>query len=278
MLERSKNLLYSLQKLRTILPQTQLFSYEILNVVEAPYNQKWLICFYGFGQEATVFDKLNEVTCNRYCILAINLPYNSIWQKWSISSFNHEFSNLLVELNIIKYISISFSLGSRLNLCLTENSLTKIEHLICIAPDGIQANFWNNICTKTKAGNFLFKYFLVSTNFLPKIVEFAHRTSLPPKYLYVFALHNIRHRVSRLKLYSTWMSMRHFNPNLKKINDIIQNNKSRATFYLGKHDKIIKPNIQKRIQESIPCAQVILLDSGHDMLNENLFKLIAKQL
>lgn len=76
----------------------------------------------------------------------------------------------------------------------------------------------------------------------------------------------------RAQVYYSWVSLRHFLPDLKKLSALINELKMPVTFYLGKHDKVIDLAVVKPLLDLLPMAELKLLDSGHTHLVEAVAK------
>ncbi len=69
--------------------------------------------------------------------------------------------------------------------------------------------------------------------------------------------------------------MKNIIPDLKLINKQIKNHSFRVISFFGKKDFIIKVEFSSTLKEKIPAAEINIMDSGHSLLTQTLFKQIA---
>jgi len=251
------------------------FTYHILQQNSKLNN--WILAFYGFGQHHKVYEKLKDSLQTNFNFLVIDIPIEPD-EKLNRKTFSVFLEKIITIYSIKEIIGISYSMGSRLNLVMCELIPFKIKKIIVIAPDGIQINIWNKIAVHTRLGKIIFKQLMHHPTALVYILHGLNKLKLISHTLYIFCKWQIRDEVNRKKIYSTWKNMKHFLPNLTLINKQIENNNIELTAYFGKQDVVINNKIEKKLRTTFLNATTIVVESNHDLLNENIFTLIKNKL
>lgn len=243
-------------------------SYSIL----CQHTEEWIIAFYGYGQNASVFNPLKQIAGNRYSILVIDLPAQNGGHDETEIEFVRFMEQLLARLNINKFTGFSYSMGSRYNLLLAEYLPQRLHQLILVAPDGIRRPLWIPFATNTRIGQALFSFFVKHESAYQHLILLCYKLQFIPKQVYAFTKWHMRDRASRTKVYSAWMNMRHIVPNLDRVSAMQQLHQYKITAFFGKYDRVIGSSVFQTLQKKVPGASVVLLDEGHDLLKESFFK------
>lgn len=241
-------------------------------------HKHWIFAFYGFGQQAGVFNTLAEMCSGRYGFAVIDLPYETFSSDHTKTSFIEAIHSIMKENGIERITGISYSMGSRYNLILTELISSYIDKIILIAPDGVHINFWNRVATSTMPGHFLFRYFMTHPAVYLKLLHFFYKVKLLPLPLYAFSKWHVRNNESCSKVYNTWMNMKTMIPDLKKINIEVQQFSIPVIAFFGKDDFVISRKCMLKLKENIPTADIKHVEKGHNLLDDNLFHDIAAYL
>ncbi len=241
-------------------------------------HKHWIFAFYGFGQQAGVFNNLTAICCDRYGFVVIDLPYETLNSPHTKNAFIEDIHLMMKKYGIEKITGISYSMGSRYNLVLAELIPSCTDKIILVAPDGVQINFWNRVATSTSAGHFLFKYFMTHPSVYLKLLHFLYKVRLLPLPLYAFSKWHVRSHESCHKVYNTWMNMKRMIPDLKEINRHVQQYSIPLIAFFGKDDFVISHKHMRRLKENIPSADIKLVEKGHNLLDDNLFHDIAAYL
>ena len=240
--------------------------------------EKWIIAFYGYGQQAEVFAPLAEKLKGKYNLLVIDLPLDlqeAAIEKKAFIAFLDELTTLH---QINKISGLSYSMGSRFNLVMAEYRPDLIDKLILVAPDGIRMRLWNRFSTSTILGNRIFRHLVVSKNAYANCIRFLYRLKLMPKSMYAFSKWHMRDPECRNKVYNAWMNMKKMIPDL----GTIRKNQASYSFdiiaFFGVSDSIINHACRKKLARHIPSAKIVTLNKGHNLLDEELFDTIAELL
>lgn len=247
------------------------FSYTILS----RDADEWIFAFYGYGQHAEVYQPLADQLKSTHNVVVIDLPYQQINTSLEIEEFTFFIRHLIALYQIKKISSISYSLGSRLNLIMAQNFPGLVSKMILVAPDGIVIRFWNRIATRTWMGKNIFKLFVAHPHLFLNLIHFFFRCGLMKKSMYAFAKWHMRDQPSRLKVYHAWMNLKNFVPQLQTIQQNCSTGQMSITAFFGEHDSVINRSCMKRLQKNIPSAKIVVLNKGHNLLDEQLFEDIA---
>ena len=240
--------------------------------------EKWVIAFYGYGQQADVFAPLAKTLEGKYNLLVIDLPLAvepTAIEKKTFITFLEELTTLY---QIKKITGVSYSMGSRFNLVMAECRPDLIEKLILVAPDGIRMRIWNRFSTSTLLGTYIFRYLVESKNAYATWIRFLYQLKLMPKSMYAFSKWHMRDLECRSKVYNAWMNMKKMIPTLRTL----RINQSRYAFdiiaFFGESDSIINHACRKKLARHIPSAKIVTLKKGHNLLDEELFNTIVELL
>ncbi len=242
-------------------------------------NQKlWLVAFYGYGQSATVFEALYDKIKSTHNILVIDNPMQDYSRDIHPEDLKKYLSECFSRLGISTFQTVSYSMGSRLNLYMPLFFKNQLKRIIIAAPDGIKFNFWNRVAISTPWGRWLFKYFVENGPIYMKVLKFLNSIGIVNKSMYAFSKWNMRDDKRRKNVYNAWMNMRYLRPNLNEVNNIIEENKIAMTTYFGKNDPVIPIALQERCEKYFPTASHVLLDADHNLLKDELFILVANEI
>lgn len=241
-------------------------------------KKQWLVAFYGYGQSEAVYEKLYEKIEKTHNLLVIHNPMQDYHTDLQADDLKKYLEALFQELDVKTFHSVSYSMGSRLNLYLPQFFGKSLSKIIIIAPDGITFNFWNRVAISTPWGRRIFKYFVENGTVYMKALLFFYKIGVVNKSMYAFSKWNMRDDIRRKNVYNAWMNMRFLRPDLKKINRHIEANGIKLISYFGKKDLVIPLSVQKRCVRFFPNQKHVLIESDHNILNEKLFTIIAKEI
>ncbi len=240
--------------------------------------KQWVIAFHGYGQQASVFEPLAKMIDTKYNFMVIELPIESYAKAIQKMDFRNYIETLLKEYNIEKMTAISYSMGSRFNLCIAELLPQRLQKIITVAPDGVRMRIWNRFSTNTGLGRLLFRYFVRNKNAYQNLLSILYKIKFMPSSLYAFSKWHMRDTHTRTKVYNAWMNMKNLIPNLKVVEQNIRQYQIPIMAYFGKDDQVIDRACMKKMKKYIPSATIIEMDKGHNLLDKDLFKNIAAQL
>ncbi len=241
-------------------------------------KDNWLVAFYGYGQSYKAYEKLYVELKDSHNIIIIDNPMQDVEAEIHPDNLKKYIADLFVQYNIEIFDSVSYSMGSRFNLCLPLLFPNQLKNIFIIAPDGIKFNFWNRVAISTPWGRRIFKFFVENGSVYMSTLLFFHKIGVVNKSHYAFSKWHMRDDRSRKRVYNAWMNMRFIRPDLNEVNNQIERNSIQLRSYFGKQDPVIPLSIQKRCVRFFPNQKHYLLDMDHNILNEELFALLAKEL
>ena len=241
-------------------------------------GSEWLFAFYGYGQQPAVFQPLSDAVSHRYNILVIHHPEQEASKALTISVFVEEMHLLIKHYQIKQFTTLSYSMGSRLNLLLVQYFPECINQVFLFAPDGIQPGFWNRLATTTSIGRSLFRMVTTSSFLAPTAIRLFYSLHFIPRALYTFAAWHMRDADARMRVYIAWMNMRLLLPDLNEVNAQQKKYKINMQAFFGKFDPVIASKVMHKLKQSIPDTTCILLDKGHALLDTDFVQLMKNRL
>ncbi len=250
------------------------FSYHIL----AKSTDQWVIAFYGFGQQKEVFVPLAKKLAKKFSFVVIDIPLQENKHGNHKKHFAKFLQDLIEKYKIQHVTGISYSMGSRFNFCMLEAIPSYIRRAIFVAPDGIKIRYWNRLATETYIGHALFSYFVHHPTAYLALIGFLHQIKLLPDQLYAFSKWHMRDEMARKKVYHAWMNMRKIIPDWSLIQQQVATYQPSLCAYFGQKDQVIKLQYANLLHRKLPSTEIIRVNKGHNLLDEELFDDIANKL
>lgn len=242
-----------------------------------------LICLHGFGERASHFRCMEAGLGNIFTIIALDMPFhgNTAWRE--NRPFEKEDLAALTEKILEKFGKQTFSLmgysmGGRLALCIIEKLASRVKHLVLAAPDGLKNNPWHMFATQTTLGNRLFSYNTRHPAVFFRLLTLWRRWGLLNESVYKFAYHRMDRPEKRLLVYNVWTIMRRMMPSVKHCKQLLARYSVDTIAIFGRYDRVIPPVIGERFADgSFPC-NIVVLERGHQLVNEELGFIIRKNI
>jgi pimeloyl-ACP methyl ester carboxylesterase len=242
-----------------------------------------VICFHGYGEEATGYAFLEKYAGTRYTFYAIDLPFHGQTNWKEGLNFTHTdlqqiIHDMLLENDFhpdnyrdsnLKLAILGFSLGGRVALSLYQAWPETFERLVLLAPDGLKVNFWYWLATRTWAGKKLFSFTMKYPQWFIGFLRLMNKSGLVNASVFKFVGYYINNKPARLQLYHRWITLRRLKPNLKRIKSSIRQQHTIVRLIYGEHDRIILPVRGEQFRHGIEehCTLRIIA-SGHQVLHE----------
>jgi len=242
---------------------------------------KQVICFHGYGEEATLYSFLEKYADNQFTFYAIDLPFHGETEWKDGLDFCHTdlrqiIANILLETNEKrttrdeKLILMGFSLGGRTALSLYQSQPERVEKIILLAPDGLIVNSWYWLATQTWAGNKLFAFSMKYPGWFFAFLKGLNKMGFVNASVFKFVNYYIGNKEARRLLYQRWTGLRKLKPNLKRIKAFIRQYKTQIRLVYGKYDRIILPARGEQFQKGIEeFCTVTVISAGHQVVHEN---------
>lgn len=239
-----------------------------------------VICFHGYGEEATTFEFLGKYAGNQHTFFAIDLPFHgeTDWQE-GLNFSGQELAQIvqgILEENYpeakpasFSFSLLGFSLGGRAALQLYQQQPEAVEKLVLLAPDGLKVNFWYWLATQTWLGNKFFAFTMKKPAWFFGLLKLMNKLKLVNASIFKFVKHYIDDKEVRRLLYTRWTTLRKLRPNLVRIKDHIRQHKTPVRLVYGTHDRIILSSVGERFKQGIEeYCTLTIIHSGHQVLHE----------
>jgi len=245
-----------------------------------------VFCFPGFGDRAEMFLGLQYFLPSDYTAYAFDLPFHgkTIWYTEEYTPLDFlEWMNLIIaQHKSEEVVLVAFSFGGRLLQTIAPLVESKVKSVCLIAPDGIKTHRWFDVGNVPVGFRRLIKLILKAPRFMQFAINSAYKLRIISRFLRDFAWNHIKTEDRRNRIVNTWISLRHFPDNksgfYKMLTKKEENKNIPLLIYLGKRDEVIRPEIGKIIQNSVPHAKVFLQEEGHRLIDERFFRVLAKWL
>ncbi|MFT6216707.1 MAG: pimeloyl-ACP methyl ester carboxylesterase [Roseivirga sp.] len=255
-----------------MLPKKITISDSTLEYSIFPGGSRSMLCFHGFGQDRTAYQKVYETLTASHTVYSFDLPYHgsTLIPKSKaplLPAAWMEFMKLFLKEEAISSFEVmGYSMGGKYAMITTQLFPNQIEHLHLISPDGITTHFSYKFTTYPYLFRKLFKTQIKNPWVFSRVVKSIRTLKLMNNYTLRFAESQMDTEFKRSQVYYSWVNLRHFLPDLKKLSSLINEHKIKTTFYLGKHDKVISLTAIKPLLDLIPLAELKVLESGHTQL------------
>ena len=239
-------------------------------------GEKSLICFHGYGQNASFFKPLAEKLSTRYTVYAFDLFYHgqSQWKNCELalsSAFLSEMMTAWLHQAGITHASLcGYSMGGKIVLSLVETLEITLEKLLLIAPDGIRTNFWYNMATYPYWARWLFRYTIYHPALFFHSVSFLGKIKVLDKGVIRFAKFQMNTPDKRRKVYCTWLTYRKIKADISKVARRLNDSGIELVIYLGKYDRIITRKSIKPLLRQVKNRELFTIDRGHNTLIEDI--------
>jgi pimeloyl-ACP methyl ester carboxylesterase len=244
-----------------------------------------LICFHGFGEEASRFQVLEDALGDDFTIVAIDLPFHGGTRLNASADADCLPVNwhLLMQLILQQFHQqhcalLGYSLGGRICLQLVQEIPQQIHLLILLAPDGLHHNFWFYFLTRTYIGKKLFRWHVDHPHVFFGITRCLEKMRWLSPSFKKFLDGQMNTRSKRMQVWLTWNSLRAFVSDLAQVKKNIQRYAIPCYLLFGKYDRVIKPGYGKTFCKPLAQAHMFILDCGHQLLTAETALFIKQQL
>ena len=262
-----------------------------LHYYEYGSGSQILLAFHGFGMRGTQFKIFEQALGKKYKIISFDLFFHGDTQLIDSSVktvrrglqsqiFANQISQFLKENypDVAKFSLLSYSIGTRMALCLIENIPDQLDDIYLIAPDGIEPNRLLKLGGKNILVNRLF-YKLV---YSPKTVHFLLNSLLKLNYIddsiYRILKAEFGTTETRLACYNTITYYSKLAFDRKKIANYINQHHLNCHLYFGKKDKLFPSSIGERFGKLLNQPNLHVFDDGHELVNAHMSNYLANQL
>ena len=242
-----------------------------------------LVCFHGYGEQASAFDFLEHKIGSQYTVYAIDLPFHG-QTDWK-GGLDLRPDDLLHWVDAClgpgqpSFSLMGFSLGGRMALSLYARVPERVREMVLLAPDGLKMNFWYWLATQTRLGNRFFVLTMRQPGWFMGILHFMNRMRWINASIFKFVDYYIGNPDVRKQLYTRWKAFRHIKTSRKKLRRLIAQYHTPVKLVYGQHDRIIRPGPGEKLRKGLEqYCQLSLIASGHQVLHAKHAKDILQQL
>ena len=238
--------------------------------VETGQGDDLWVTFHGYGQSAEVMAHFMHHFRPNVRTIHFDLPHhgNSVLGKESLkpSELADLIGHLLKVTEQKKCSILAFSLGGKLALKLVELTPGRIVEMVLIAPDGLKINPLYRFTTNTQLGKYLYGRVISNPSRVLGAAKILANLRLLDSKIEVFIRQQLESRTNRERIYKVWRAFRLISPDLVDIRSKIHRYHIKTTLVFGKHDKIIRPSLARKLDGiSEGKVHIILLDKAHNL-------------
>ncbi len=202
-----------------------------------------IICFHGFGQEATAYEWLAKAE-PQLKVISIDLFFHgksvlATGSPLTPPNWKAYFNFLIEQENLTQFSLAGYSLGGRFALTTFRLYPQRVKAIYLSAADGIVASRLYKIATGTAVMRSVFKGMLNSYPAFIKISNALTRLGILNKGLQKFALLHMKEASERVRIYNSWTAFRLMKLSPKRIAQISVKHQIPVHIALGKFDRVI---------------------------------------
>jgi len=232
---------------------------------------KTVLCFHGFGTFARTFDWL-AAHVPGHIFIAFDLPYHGE-TRWNNGEMFTP-ADMLRIIDLCPHVKsesfglMGYSMGGRICLQLVQEIPGKINNLVLLAPDGLHANPWYRLATRTRIGNLIFRRVMKEPRSFIRVLRRAASVGLVNKGVVKFVDRYLENDFVRRQVYRVWTSFRKFRPDLELIPDLLVKHGIPVSLIYGRYDTIIPLAPGERFFLGLKGKKRFdVLESGHQILH-----------
>lgn len=242
-----------------------------------------MICLHGFGESALHFMPLAKYMGGRFTIVGIDMPFHgqTTWEEkrpFTGADLQALIGMILAQQRQERFTLLGYSMGGRLALCMVTAMAPQLQNIVLLAPDGIKNNPWHMFVTRTRLGNWLFKYVTYKPQLFFRLLSFVRKLGTLNESVYKFAFYSMDKLDKRLLVYNVWTCMRRMLPDLKKCKKLLAEYNIPTLLIYGKYDRIIPAVVGQRLVDGSIRGEIVLLDKGHQLISEELGRAILSKI
>lgn len=246
--------------------------------------KQYLICFYGYGQNATVFDELATHLNDTHTLLIVDLPFHGPNRhkkgfEWTADHTQALTAYFKKQFNIQSYSLLAYSIGARIALSIFEQDIDAVEKIYLLAPDGVFNSRFFKFITGSRLGKELMCLFIHFPHIVFGIINllaFTHIIDTASKRLYMSTTHS---QLKRRRLANFWNCVHQlsFSKELKSYLLQYPRAQEKILLFYGIHDPIINKKLLLKSLDAFSNIQKNPLPCGHNIFNPAIFPIVLKK-
>ena len=259
------------------------YNRNLLHYVKAGNGKHPMLVFHGFGQDHTLYVPLLKSLSKKYTLYIVDLFFHgkSEWNEGERPLQKSTWKNILQvlfqEQQITNFSILAYSLGGKFALATIEAYPRQLKDVFLLAPDSIKTSFWYSLATYPKGLRMIFKSMIYRHERFLMLVNKLNQFNLADKGLIRFADYQMNSEAKRKRVYYSWVVFRHLTFDLRKIGELINQNKIVLTMVVGKYDKVIRPENMNRLLNHVRDYRLEILESGHTGLIQESLNLLMEE-
>jgi len=239
-----------------------------------------VICFHGYGEDATSFEFLGHHAGEQFSFYAIDLPFHGLTVWNDRHPFSPEDLLQIIEKIFVqgnhkpetinqKLLLLGYSLGGRVALSFCQAVPGEVSKMVLVAPDGLKVNFWYWLATQTWLGNKFFAFTMKHPGWFFGFLRIMNKLGLVNASIFKFVNYYIGDAGVRSDLYKRWTVLSKLRPRRSKIKNVIPAHRITVRLIYGKHDRIILSSVGEKFRKGLEEHVTIkVIPSGHQVLHE----------
>ena len=266
-------------------------AYNILNYHEYGGGNELLLAFHGFGMTGTQFRVLERAFGKKYTIVSFDLFFhgNTILKEDSVktirkglqpAAFAEQIDAFMKERypHVDKFSLLSYSMGTRMALCLIQDMPQRIANTYLIAPDGIEPNRLLAIGGTHYLVNRIFHQLVYSPRLVNGILLGMYKLGYIDDALLRILRGEFATTEDRLNSYKTITYYGSVVFDRKALATAINKHGIVCHLYFGMKDKLFPATIGERFAALLEHGKIHVFDDGHELVDERMNTYIERQL
>jgi pimeloyl-ACP methyl ester carboxylesterase len=240
-------------------------------------SDKILLAFHGMGQDFSCFQNFAQTFENQYTTYLFDLPYHGksggingdIYQENEVITkeiWKEYLLKFLAENQIQNFSIIAFSMGGRFALATVEAFAGRVEELTLLAPDGITEDPKYVLATRYGFTRKIFKSVIQNNERYHSFANLLARTGIVHKKVVKFAKMMVDNPTKQEQLYRAWIGFHQLRFDIKKLAQLINNQKIMVKIFMGKFDKLLPLNRVFPLTKKLKNVELIELEATHGRL------------
>ncbi len=233
---------------------------------------KTMIAFHGFSEDARSFLELAPALEPLYRVFAIDFPFHGKTEWPGNEEFSPEDMIAVIEMlgakeGFERFSLFGFSMGGRVVLSMLPHIYRQLDKLFLAAPDGIHTQKAFNIAVYPAWGRYLFRLISKKPDLFFFLLRIAYKHGRISRFMYEFTSNHMDTREKRERIYNTWMTLKHFQPDIPRLKALIDKEPIECHLFFGKTDEVIRPAIGTEFQKNMQHCTLDIIPKGHKLID-----------
>jgi len=233
---------------------------------------KTMIAFHGFSEDARSFLELAPALSSKYRVFAIDFPFHGKTEWPGKDEFGPEDMVAIIDMLEAKegfdhFSLFGFSMGGRVVLTILPQLYSQTDKIFLAAPDGIHTQKAFNVAVYPAWGRYLFRLISKNPGLFFFLLRIAYKHGRISRFMYEFTSNHMNTREKRERIYNTWMTLKHFQPDIPALQELIKKELIECHLFFGKTDEVIRPSIGIEFQKNTGHCTLDIVPKGHKLID-----------